>query len=51
MSYRQFLVICLELIRVAVQDPIPVEELGEDADALRVRVRERYQALLGGAGG
>lgn len=39
-------------IRVAVQDPVPVAELGEDADALGRRVRERYQSLLGrGAGG
>jgi 1-acyl-sn-glycerol-3-phosphate acyltransferase len=39
-------------IRVAVQEPVPVAELGEDADALGQRVRARYQALLGrGAGG
>jgi len=37
-------------IRVAVQDPVPAAELGEDEDALAARVRERYQALLGGAG-
>jgi len=37
-------------IRVAVQDPVPAAELGEDEDALAARVRERYQALLGGVG-
>jgi 1-acyl-sn-glycerol-3-phosphate acyltransferase len=34
-------------IRVAVQEPVPPSELGEDADALAERVRERYQVLLG----
>ena len=38
-------------IRVAVQDPIPAAEVGEDADALLERVRARYQALLGQAAG
>jgi 1-acyl-sn-glycerol-3-phosphate acyltransferase len=38
-------------IRVAVQEPLPPSELGEDADALAERVRERYQGLLGRRGG
>jgi 1-acyl-sn-glycerol-3-phosphate acyltransferase len=33
-------------IRVAVQDPIPAAELGEDAAGLCDRVRARYEALL-----
>lgn len=38
-------------IKVAVQEPVPPPELGEDADALAQRVRERYQGLLGRRGG